>query len=218
MCAGVDRKNVLQLVEFSVQCFTDLADSMGALLQLQLGEHQVTARNTGCAKKHKQWDLRCPTLWNFVDLWSVRPGGLKGFAAAMDINKDKLGRYHRNCDQKGCTLKSLAVINVESVIVRFVLDSAQKCARPPSTNPVIVAGSKQIATRITPLHLRSISGGGLSSIHALGSAVDRPEWVMKSQRDDRVHPIRQGMRGRKLFQNLKFESEFESVSLMSTLK
>jgi hypothetical protein len=141
MSATVDRKDTAKLVEFSVQCFNDLAVSLGTLLQIELCAEQTSSRNVSKAKKHKEWDLRCPTLWNFVDLWSTRAGGLKGLADALHINKDKLGRYHRNCDQKNCTLESTAVINVESDIIRFVVHSSKQCAQQ---QPCAIAVSYRI--------------------------------------------------------------------------
>jgi hypothetical protein len=201
MSATVDRKDTAKLVEFSVQCFNDLAVSLGTLLQIELCAEQTSSRNVSKAKKHKEWDLRCPTLWNFVDLWSTRAGGLKGLADALHINKDKLGRYHRNCDQKNCTLESTAVINVESDIIRFVVHSSKQCAQQQPCAIAVSTSSKHsiVPTRITPLYLHSISGGGIASIHALGEAVDRPEWVLKTQRADKILPIRRGMQdGRSL--------------------
>ena len=202
LCVAVDRSDAAALEQFDLACLRDLSSAIGSQLGIEFTSNHILPRNQSSAKKQTSIDFRSMVLWNFVSSWSTQAsGGIKAVAAALDLNKDALGRYYRN-SSKNRTLSESVVSSTECVIIRYLLaDPPNNDTQAHPTAPTNHSSTAQPKneTRVVPLHFHSVEGGGFTSIQAVGETVNQSDWLLCPQRSDIHIPLRRGMKGRKLF-------------------
>ena len=200
LCEAIDRSSVQELEDFNLLCLKDMSAAIGSRLGAEFTVDCVLPRNKSSAKKNNGVDLRSRVLWSFVESWSLQAvGGMKAVAAAVGLNKDALGRYHRNHSSKGSTLSAGSCASAELAIIRHLLPDPQAQARADTSAKQVGKTHTANQPRVVPLHFHSVDGGGFTAIYSLGEAVDQSDWMLCPQRSGLEIPLRRGMKGRKLF-------------------
>jgi hypothetical protein len=139
-CGVVDRSDNHERDQFDVDLVDQLGDEMSAILSVEFTQAVLfNLRNSGYATWKQTRDHRSRALWNFLDFFVTRKGGMKGAAETFGVGRKTLSRYYENCNQKKTTLTSEAVVNVEMKILAFILasnsGSTTVCAAQPELGP-----------------------------------------------------------------------------------
>ena len=198
-CGVVDRSDNHERDQFDVDLVDQLGDEMSAILSVEFTQAVLfNLRNSGFATWKQTRDHRSRALWNFLDLFVTRKGGMKGAAETFGVGRKTLSRYYENCNQRKITLTSEAVVNVEVKMLAFILASNSGSTTVCAAQPELGPGAQ---VKITPIHSHC-DDGGVVALHAIGEHMSENGWVMSVQRGDPIH-LRKGLRGRKLFRSQK---------------
>ena len=201
-CSVIDRSDNHERDLFDVALVGQFGDEMSAILSVEFTQGVLfNMRNSGYATYKQSRDHRSRALWNFLDFFVTRKGGMKGAAETFGVGRKALSRYYENCNQKKTTLTSEAVVNVEMKILAFILasNSSPTTACNTQQQPELGPGSDDGKVKITPIHSHC-DDGGVVALHAVGENMSGNGWVMPVQRGDPIH-LRKGLRGRKLFRS-----------------
>jgi hypothetical protein len=141
LCSSANRDDQPALDDFNAAVLEQRSGAIEYCLQSTYClQSQLMPRVTHATKETSR-DLRSIVIWNFVDLYAAqlslenKPIGLAGVAKKINVDRNTLSRYHRNCNTDSATLKSASVVGMELKILAF-LDSI--AFSPSGGNPVKV--------------------------------------------------------------------------------